>query len=308
MLHTTTPQLILSIATHFLVPLAIAPLFPGIINKVKAAMAGRRGPPLRQPYLDIFKLLRKTLVISNTTTWIFFAGPLVAVGAMLAVELLIPIGSSPAPIHFAGDVILFVYLFAAARFFTTSAALDTGSSFEGMGAAREISFAVVSEAALIFSLLIMIRFSSGLSLNTLLLAPFKQGSVGPRLMAAVGLFVFLLAETSRVPVDDPDTHLELTMIHEVMVLDHSGPLLAAVQYASSLRLLILINLVLLFIGPLHTGIPILSWVLFILEASATAVLVGIIESVMARLPLRHVPTLLAAAAVLSGLGFILALR
>ncbi|MGC8559869.1 MAG: respiratory chain complex I subunit 1 family protein [Phycisphaerae bacterium] len=308
MTHFTTLQLILSVAVHILLPLLLAPLFPGIINKVKAAMAGRRGPPLRQPYLDIIKLLRKTLVISNTTTWIFVAGPLVAVGAMLATELLIPIGPSPAPIHFAGDVILFVYLFAAARFFTTSAALDTGSSFEGMGAAREVSFAVVSEAALIFSMLIMMRFSGGLSLNTILLEPFKHGSAGPRLMAAAGLFVFLLAETSRVPIDDPDTHLELTMIHEVMVLDHSGPLLAAVQYASALRLLILINLVLLFVSPLHTGIPVLSWVLFILEASAAAVLVGVIESVMARLPLRHVPTLLAAAAVLSGLGFVLALR
>ena len=308
MTHSAILQLIVSIAVHFFLPLVLAPLFPGIINKVKAAMAGRRGPPLRQPYLDIVKLLRKTLVISNTTSWIFLAGPLVAVGAMLAAELLIPIGPSAAPIHFAGDVILFVYLFASARFFTTSAALDTGSSFEGMGAAREVSFAVVSEAALIFSLLIMIRFTGGLSLNAMLLEPFKNDSAGPRFLAAAGLFVFLLAETSRVPIDDPDTHLELTMIHEVMVLDHSGPLLGAIQYASALRLLILINLVLQFICPMHTGIPALSWCLFILEASAAAVLVGIIESIMARLPMRHVPTLLAAAAVLSGLGFILAVR
>lgn len=301
-------QTIAVAAIHFLVPATLAPLLPGIINKVKAACAGRRGPSIFQPYRDIRKLLRKRLVLSTTTTWIFVAGPLISLGAMSAAEIVIRVGPSPAPIHFTGDIILFIYLFALARFFTTSAALDTGSAFEGMGAAREVSFAVVSEAALIFSLLVMIRYTDGLSLHQMFTGIIPHGSTAPRLLAAAGLSVFLLAESSRVPIDDPDTHLELTMVHEVMVLDHSGPLLAMVQYAASLRLLILTSLLLQFIIPVQTGMPLLNWTLFFIEASAVAVVIGVIESVMARLPLRHVPTLLAAAAVLSGLGFVLAVR
>jgi formate hydrogenlyase subunit 4 len=301
-------QTIAVAAIHFLVPATLAPLLPGIINKVKAACAGRRGPSIFQPYRDIRKLLRKRLVLSTTTTWIFVAGPLISLGAMSAAEIVIRVGPSPAPIHFTGDIILFIYLFALARFFTTSAALDTGSAFEGMGAAREVSFAVVSEAALIFSLLVMIRYTDGLSLNQMFTGIIPHGSTAPRLLSAAGLSIFLLAEASRVPIDDPDTHLELTMLHEVMVLDHSGPLLAVVQYAASLRLLILISLLLQFVIPVQTGTPLLNWMLFFVEVSAAAGLIGVIESVMARLALRHVPTLLASAAVLSGLGFALAVR
>ncbi len=288
--------------------LLMPPLLPGVINKTKAWFAGRKGPPLLQPYFDIYKLLRKGMVISSATTWIFQAAPMVTLTATFLAGLLIPFGSFTAPIHFTGDLILFVYLFGLVRFFTTSAALDTGSSFEGMGAAREVTFACISEAAVLLGFLVLVRLSGSFSLSPMLLAPRSHPPEAPVLLAAAGLFIVLLAENCRIPVDDPNTHLELTMIHEVMVLDHSGPLLGIIQYASAMKLLILGAVVLHLIAPFHTGIPVADWILFIVEMIGMAGVIGAVESIMARLQMRHVPTLLAAASLLCGFGFVLMVR
>ena len=156
---------------HLVLLIAMPPLLLGIINKTKAWFGGRNGPPVLQTYYDIIKLMRKGLVVSNATTWIFLAGPLVTWAAVFLAGLLVPMGGFNAPIAFAGDLILFAYLFGLARFFTTAAALDTGSSFEGMGAAREVTFACLSEPATFLTFLVLVRLSGSLELTTMLHSP-----------------------------------------------------------------------------------------------------------------------------------------
>ena len=206
---------------------------------------------------------------------------------------------------------LFAYLLALGRFFTTAAALDTGSAFEGMGAAREVSFACLAEAALFTAFVVLVRFSGSLSLTPMLHAPAAAPLNGlpaaAIFLVAVALFVVLLAESARVPVDDPNTHLELTMIHEVMVLDHSGPLLGLVSYGAAVKLFLLSALLLQLAFPFTLDDPLLEWARFVLGVGAIAVGVGVVESVMARLRLRYVPSLLVASVVLCVFGFVLTL-
>jgi formate hydrogenlyase subunit 4 len=299
-------------ANHVLLLLGMPPLLLGVINRTKAWFAGRNGPPLLQPYYDLARLMRKGMVFSTTTTWIFRAAPLVTLSAILLAGLLIPLGRFNAPIQFTGDLILFAYLFGLARFFTTSAALDTGSPFEGMGAAREVTFACFSEPALFLAFLVLAKLSHSLSLTPmlhgLLSIPVVGLGVASLILVAAGLFIVLLAENSRIPIDDPNTHLELTMIHEVMVLDHSGPLFGVILYGAAMKLFVLSAFVLHVIAPFQVGWALADWVLFVVEMLVMAVVIGTVESVMARLQLRHVPTLLAAASLLCGLGFLLMLR
>src|SRR5436190_18159468 len=235
--------------------------------------------------------MEEGIVLSTATTWIFRIAPIVTLTTTLMAGLLVPLGHAGAPIQFAGDAILFAYLFGLARFFTTAAALDTGSSFEGMGAAREVTFACFSEPALFFALLVLGKLSGSLALTSMLHSPLHaQWSVAaaPLVLIAVGLFVVLLAENCRIPVDDPNTHLELTMIHEVMVLDHSGPLFGAILYGAAVKLFVLSSVVLHVIAPIKTGIALFDWPLFVLEILGLAMLIGVLESVMARLQLCHV--------------------
>jgi formate hydrogenlyase subunit 4 len=302
---------VLALLVHFTLLLALPPLLLGVINKTKAWFAGRRGPPLLQPYYDLSRLSRKEMVFSRTTTWVFRAGPVISVTAVLLAGCLTPFGAFDAPVRFTGDLVLFVYLMALGRFFTTAAALDTGSAFEGMGAAREVSFACLAEAALFMAFVVLVRFSGSLSLTPMFHAPMTaplQGLPAAAIfLVAVALFVVLLAENSRMPVDDPNTHLELTMIHEVMVLDHSGPLFGLVLYGAAVKLFLFSALILHLAAPFTLGNPLLDWPLFVGGVGAIAVGIGIVESVMARLRLRYVPSLLTASAVLCVFGFVLTL-
>jgi formate hydrogenlyase subunit 4 len=296
---------------HLLLLLALPPLLLGVINKTKAWLGGRNGPPLLQVYYDLIKLMRKGMVISTTTTWIFWAGPVITLAAVVLAGLLVPMGRFNAPIRFTGDLILFAYLFGLARFFTTAAALDTGSPFEGMGAAREVTFACLSEPSLFLAFLVLAKVSGSLSLTHMLHGPaggFTVVQAAPLVLVAIGLFVILLAETCRIPVDDPNTHLELTMIHEVMVLDHSGPLFGVILYAASIKLFVLGTLLLHVVLPFQTGRVWLDWALTGVELLGLSVVIGVVESVMARLQMRHVPYLLTAAMLLCGFGFILLVR
>lgn len=289
----------------------LPPLLLGIINRTKAKFAGRVGPPLLQTYYDIIKLMRKSMVISDTTTWVFIAGPVVTLATVLLAGMLVPFGRFGAPIGFTGDLILFAYLFGLARFFTTSAALDTGSSFEGMGSAREVTFACLSEPSLFFALLVLAKLSGSLTLTTMLHGPaggFPVAAAAPLVLIAIGLFIVLLAETCRIPVDDPNTHLELTMIHEVMVLDHSGPLLGIILYAASVKMLVIGSVLMNIVLPIKTGNVLLDWLLYVGELLGLSVIIGVVESVMARLQMRHVPYLLIAAMLFCGFGFILLVR
>lgn len=302
---------IIHILIHLFLLLLMPPLLLGIINKTKALFAGRVGPSIFQTYFDILKLLRKGMVISRATTWVFIAGPVVTLAAVLIAGLLIPLSGFNAPVSFAGDLILFAYLFGLARFFTTAAALDTGSAFEGMGAAREVTFACLSEPALFLALLVLVKASGALSLSAILHNPaggLALAGTAPLVCIGIGLFIVLLAETCRIPVDDPNTHLELTMIHEVMVLDHSGPLFGMILYSASLKLFVLGALLLRVVAPFHAQLDWMNWPLFVIELSGLAIAIGAVESLMARLQMRHVPYLLVAASLFCGFGFILALR
>jgi formate hydrogenlyase subunit 4 len=296
---------------HIAVLLLLPPLLLGVITKTKAWFGGRVGAPLLQPYYDLAKLMRRGVVLSTTTTWVFQAGPMITLATVLLAGLLIPISGFNAPIAFTGDLILFAYLFGLARFFTTSAALDTGSAFEGMGSAREVTFACLSEPALFFALMVLAKVSGSLSLTAMLHGPantFSAEVAAPLVLISIGLFIVLLAETCRLPVDDPNTHLELTMIHEAMALDHSGPLLSVILYAASVKLLVLGTVLLHVIAPFQSGLPWLDWPLYVLEILGLAAIIGILESVMARLQMRHVPYLLTGALLFCGFGFILLIR
>ena len=296
---------------HLAVLLLLPPLLLGVTNRTKSWFSGRRGPPLFQGYADLSRLLRKGLVRSGTTGPVFLAGPVAALAGALAAGLLVPLG--PAPLFgFPGDAVAAVYLLALGRFFTAAAALDTGSAFEGMGAAREVSFACLAEPVVFLAFLCLARLSGDLTLGAMLspehLAP-AWASAGPSLaLLAASLFVVLLAEGCRIPFDDPNTHLELTMIHEVMVLDHSGPLFGAVLYGAAVKFLVLGAILVRLAVPAATGSPWLDQAVFAAGLLALAAGVGVVESVMARLRLAHVPTLLTAAGVLASFAFLLLLR
>jgi formate hydrogenlyase subunit 4 len=299
------------LAIHIALALLLPPLLLGVINKTKATFAGRVGPSLFQSYYDLAKLLQKGSVFSHTTTWVFRAGPVVALATALLAALLIPLGSHGSLVSFDGDLILFAYLFALGRFFTVAAALDTGSSFEGMGGAREATFSCLAEPALFFSLLVLVRNSGSLSLSGMLGRSLGAGwssSGASLLLIVVSLFIVLLAENSRIPVDDPNTHLELTMIHEVMVLDHGGPALGMIVYGAALKLFVLGAIVVRIAVPYSGDHPRIGWALFTGGMLLLAVLIGVVESVMARLRLTQIPSLLVTACLLSAFGIVLMAR
>ena len=299
------------ILSHLVLLLVFSPLLLGVIGKAKALFAGRWGAPLLQPYFDLRKLFGKGFVFSRTTTWVFLAGPVVAVAVPLLAALLIPFGALAAPISFSGDLILFVYLFGLARFFTAAAALDTGSSFEGMGAAREVTFACLAEPTVLFAFIVLARLSGSLSLAGMF-GPGLAGSWhsgGPALgLVLVCLFVVLLAENSRIPFDDPNTHLELTMIHEVMVLDHSGPAFGLILYGAAMKLFVLGALLVRLALPWQTGSAVLDALLFIGGMLLLAVAIGVVESVMARLRLLRIPQVLIGTTLIALFAMILVLR
>jgi formate hydrogenlyase subunit 4 len=291
--------------------LLLPPLLPGVIGRVKARVSGREGPPLLQPYLDLLRLLGKRTVYSRTTTWVFRAGPVVGLAAVLAAGLLLPLGGPDATISFAGDFVLLAALLGLARFATVLAALDTGSSFEGMGAAREVTFSALAEPALFLGLVSLVRSTGGMELAQLLgggLAASWRADGPALLLVALAFFVVALAENARLPVDDPATHLELTMIHEVMVLDHAGPDLAMIQYGAALKLYLFGALVVELLLGARLLEPWAALAAFGLGQLAFAAAIGLVESSMARLRLPRVPQLLIGASVLSAFALVLVLR
>jgi len=295
---------------HIALALALAPLLLGIINKTKAAFAGRVGPPLLQTYFDLAKLLRKGAVYSRVTTWVFRAGPTVGLTAILVAAAIIPMAGAPGLLAFPGDLILFAYTLGLARFFTVSAALDAGSAFEGMGASREVQFAALAEPALLLGLAAVGRRADSLSLSEMYGAVGAElwRHAGPELaLVAAALAVVALAECCRIPVDDPTTHLELTMIHEVMTLDHCGPDFAFITYGAALKLWTLCALLVGLLIPARWGV---GWdeAAFLAGMALSAATIGLVESLMARLRMDRVPQFLIGASALSTLALVLSLR
>jgi formate hydrogenlyase subunit 4 len=289
----------------------MAPLMPALAARTVAFLTGRRGAPLLQPYRDLAKLLGKGAVYSRTTTWVFRFAPAGVLGATLVAAGLLPLDGRAALTGFTGDMIAFAGLLALGRLLLVLAGLDTGSSFEGMGASRELGFASFTEPALFLCLGALALATGELSLGRMLGAPLGQawaGAPATLAMVSVSLFIVLLAEASRGPVDDPATHLELTMIHEVTILDHGGPDLGLLLYASALKFTLFGAIIAGMLLP-RAGWPAPYAVAALVPGLAViAILVGVIESVMARLRLVHVPQLLAGAAALAALGVILRVR
>ncbi len=277
--------------TFFLISagLILAPLLPGIINKVKAFFAGRKGPSVFQLYYDLAKLSHKGVIYSRTTTPVFRLAPLAGLAVLLMTMTLLY-----RPAGFTGDALLFLYLLGFSRMLTVLAALDTGSSFEGMGASREIQFAFFSEIALFAILAFLAMRSASVTLNAMLAhADWLTGGTSFFLIA-LSFFVLLLAENCRLPVDDPDTHLELTMIHEAMILDYSGPDLGLIHYNAALKLWLFASFFILLLVP-ETA----AWWILIPGVFLTAVLVGIVESSMSRYRFLKVPQFLIGALALA---------
>ena len=292
--------------------LLLAPLLLGVVNRTKAVVAGRRGPPLCQLYYDLWKLLRKGAVYSRTTSWVFRVAPCVTLAAMLLGLLLVPAPGMRAPVVCGGSMFILIGLLALARFVTVIAALDTGSSFEGMGGSREVQFAALAEPALLLVLAAVARVSGSFSLGNMFLEVFpKIWSVAAPAagLLAVALIIVLLAENCRIPFDDPNTHLELTMIHEVMVLDYGGPDLAFILYGASLKFWVFGALLVNLLFPVSlTGQPLAAAGMLLGGLLIVAVIVGLVESAMARLRLLYVPQLLLSASALAGLGLLLVVR
>ena len=297
-------------ALHLLAVLCMPIFLVGVVNRTKALWAGRKGPGLLQSAWDLQRLMYKRPVRSTVASPWFQWGPVVVLAATLVAALVAPMLGAFAPLEFANDFILFAYVLGLGRIVLTLSALDVGSSFEGMGAAREVSFTVFIEPALFLlvgaaSLLGEHHSLAGLMGDLHRSVRFSWIA----LPAVLVLLILLQVEAARIPVDDPSTHLELTMVHEVMLLDHSGPDLALMQYAAALKMTLYAGLIAAVLNPLDPLTDPVAAVLFSLVAMLlVAVLVGCVESLVARLRMRWVPAYLLLASVAAGLCLALVLQ
>lgn len=278
----------IDIPLRLLLWMLLAPLLPGVINKVKAWVACRQGPPVLQLYYDLARLLRKGVVLSTLASPGFVIAPTVAWVAVIGAAMLLPLAGAGSAVPFEGDVLLLVYLLALARFCTAWGAMETGSAFEGMGAAREVSYAVLAEIGIITAILTLAVQSGSVTLSSM----FEPLPGPSEALLAVGLFIILLAENCRVPFDDPNTHLELTMIHEVMVLDHSGPPFALILHGASVKLALFAAFLAQAVLPLSELPLAASMAALAVAVLGITVAVGLVESLTARLSFRRVPLLL----------------
>jgi formate hydrogenlyase subunit 4 len=293
--------------------LLLAPLLTGLIRNWKAKLQNRRGPRLWQPYLDLLKFFRKDMVVSEHASWVFPLAPYVVFLSALLAGLMVPLLTVQAPLSLFGGVLAVVGLLALGRFFLALGGLDPGSAFGGMGSSREMTIAAIAEPAMMLAV-----FTVAIGAGSTDLSRIVQTSQGPvwnllnptHVMAFVALFIVLLAETGRIPVDNPATHLELTMIHEGMLLEYSGRYLALMEWGASIKQLVLLTLlanVFLPVGiataasPAALGISALAFGVKLLVLAAEVVLV---ETTNAKLRLFRVPDLLSAAFVLATLALL----
>ena len=295
----------------FIVSLVLCPLLIGVINRVKSFVGGRRGPPLLQMYYDLAKLASKEYKYPGKASWVFRAGPVVVLAGVLAAASVTPFGSERSLLQFHGDFLVWAGAFTLARVFMILAAIDSAGAFAGMGSSREAWFGALAEPALLLSLAALAVATGETTLASMLayFGPAHSGShVVTLIFAALALFLVALTENARIPVDDPNTHLELTMIHEAMLLDHGGPDLALVEYASTLKLWVMGALIVGITPPARFADPWLDAACFLGGMLVYAALIGCVESAMARLRLRKVTQLLAGAGVLAALSLMMAAR
>src|SRR5689334_21172967 len=287
--------------------LLFSPLITGFAKTLKARLQTRRGPDLLQPYRDLHKLLRKGMVVPEPASWIFRATPYVLFAATLLAGLLIPTVTAQAPLSMIGGVLAVVYLLALGRFFLALGGLDTGSSFGGLGSSREMTISAIAEPALMLAVFTVAIGAGSTNLSTVAQAGLSESwrFLAPQQMLAfAALFIVLMAETGRIPVDNPATHLELTMIHEAMILEYSGPYLALIEWSAAMKQLVLMTLLVNVFIPFGlsagwSAITVLSLILFVVKLLFLAATVVLMETTNAKLRLFRVPELLTAAFILS---------
>ena len=274
-----------------LVVLGFAPLFAGLVNKLKAIFTGRLGAPVLQPYSDLKRLFRKETINANSSSFISVISPTINLVAVVIAAAMLPIGFERPLISFEGDIILFAYILGLARFFQILAAMDIGSSFEGMGASREAAFAVFAEPIFFFTLG-SIAFISGLTSIYEIYHSIRLDNVTYIvfiIVCSISVFILAVTECSRMPVDDPKTHLELTMIHEVMILDNSGVDLFLYQYSSYIKLFIYAILETSFFYPFGTRSYTVAIVIFVVVITALSISLAIVETITSRFKMKSIP-------------------
>ena len=303
----------LQVIAQMALVLFLSPLITGFSRTLKARLQTRRGASVWQPYRDLHKLLRKGMVIPDTASWIFTVTPHVLFATTLLAGLLIPTVSAQAPLSLFGGVLAVVYLLALGRFFLALGGLDTGSSFGGLGSSREMTIAAIAEPALMLAVFTVALGAGSTNLSTVAQAALGQSwrFLAPQQMLAfAALFIVLIAETGRIPVDNPTTHLELTMIHEAMILEYSGPYLALIEWSAAMKQLVLMTLLVNVFFPFGLSADwgpaatLLSLVWFTAKLLLLAAAVVLVETTNAKLRLFRVPELLAVAFVLSAMALI----
>jgi len=301
-------KILISVA-QALILISVAPLLTGIIRKVKAVFQYRQGPPVFQAYYDLAKYMKKEVVVSDLASWLFLAAPYVTLAAIVICAFLVPSVSYQYSLSKLGDIILIIYLFALARFFMALAAMDTASAFGGMASSREMMISSIAEPAMILCFISLAITYGSTNLSNIMSSTIKSGNYFfalENIFVFFALFLVVIAETGRVPFDNPATHLELTMVHEGMILEYSGRYLAMMNLASYIKQAVLFTLMVNIFFPygMLTEFAVLpfaaSSALFVFKLIVFSAAVGIFESSLAKFRLFQVPDLI-------GISFVLAL-
>ncbi len=293
--------------------IGLAPLLTGLVRVVKARLQRRRGPPLLQPYRDLARLARKEAVVADSASWLFRMAPYIVFAATWVAAALIPTFAAGLLFSWSADLIAIVALLGSARFFLALAGLDVGTSFGGLGASREAMFASLAEPAMIVIVFSLALIAGSTQLSTV--AAAMTAGVGLRVtlgMALVALVIVAVAENGRIPVDNPATHLELTMVHEAMILEYSGRHLAVIELASMLKLVLYVSLIICVFAPWGIAIAdagigdrLAGAAFYVAKLGVAGVLLGVFETSIAKMRVFRVPDFLGAALMLGFLGALL---
>jgi formate hydrogenlyase subunit 4 len=299
---------------QMLLVLLLAPLLTGFVRKAKARLVRRRGPSIVQPYRDLLRLIRKEAVVAESASWLFRVAPYLVFAAIWVAAALVPTFSAGLMFSWSADLIAIIALLGSARFFLALAGLDVGTSFGGIGSSREMTIASLAEPAMI-----MIVFTLSLLAGSTQLSSVASYMLGPDVglrvsvgLALIALIMVAIAENARIPVDNPATHLELTMVHEAMILEYSGRHLAMIEFAASLKLLLYVSLIAAIFMPWGVaeagdGIPayLAGALLYVAKLAVVGTLLAVFETSVAKMRVFRVPDFLGAALMLGLLGTLL---
>lgn len=300
--------------TQMLAVLALAPLLTGLVRKVKARLARRQGPPMLQPYRDLWRLMRKEVVLAETSSWLFRVAPYLIFAGTWVAAALVPTFATGLMFSGSADLIAIVALLGSARFFLALAGMDVGTSFGGIGSSREVMIASLAEPAMMMIVFSLALLAGSTQLSTIA-GYMLSGNVGLRVTLALSLFALIMvaiAENARIPVDNPATHLELTMVHEAMVLEYSGRHLAVIELAGSLKLLLYVSLIACVflpwgLAPVGAGFEAHAFGLaaYVAKLAVAGMLLAVFETAVAKMRVFRVSAFLGAAFMMSILGVLL---